>query len=116
MALAAAEAAYPDRAHLARTRDLVASERARVAEGLGRLDFAPAPSAANFLFFDTGGEAAALARALRQHGVLIKPWTEPGYTGFARVTIGRPEENDAFLAALASAVSSDRGRALLPSP
>jgi histidinol-phosphate aminotransferase len=108
-ALAAAEAAYGDRAHVKRTRSTMARERARVAAALTGLGWPPAPSVANFLFVDCGRPAVEVAAALRSRGVLIKPWLENGYERFARVTIGLPKENDAFLETFA-AVTSTQGR------
>jgi histidinol-phosphate aminotransferase len=100
LAVAAAAAALADPAHLARVTGLAASERARVADGLRAKGYSCAPSETNFIFFDTGGPAAAFAENLRHKGILIKAWQEEPYRGWARVTIGDAGENDAFLAAL----------------
>ncbi|MEQ3625061.1 MAG: histidinol-phosphate transaminase [Celeribacter sp.] len=104
-ALAGAEAAYGDQAHVAATRDFVAGERDRVAAALRELGLAPAPSQGNFVFFDCGRPARALADWLRGQGVLIKPWHEADYDTYARVTIGRAEDNDVFLATLRRALA-----------
>jgi histidinol-phosphate aminotransferase len=61
-----------------------------------------APSRSNFLFVDAGEDASELALRLLHHGVIVKPWREPGYTGHVRVSIGSPRENDQFLKALAA--------------
>ena len=58
------------------------------------------PSVANFLFFDAREDASALADKLLSHGVIVKPWREPGYRQHVRVSIGLPRSNDLFLAAL----------------
>jgi len=59
------------------------------------------PSAANFLLFRVG-DAPAVFAALRERGILIKNLHQAGglLSGCLRVTIGKPDENDAFLAAL----------------
>ena len=45
--------------------------------------------------------ASLRARALRDHGVLIRDFSSwPRVEGCLRVTVGTPEENDEFLAAL----------------
>lgn len=100
VAVAGALAALADRDHLARGAALAASERARISAALRARGHATAPTETNFVFFDTGGDAVAFAEALRRRGVLIKPWLEDPFRGWARVTLGTPAENDAFLAAL----------------
>jgi histidinol-phosphate aminotransferase len=62
------------------------------------------PSAANFLLFRAPhGRARALYEGLKARGILIKNLDAPGsaLADCLRVTVGRPEENRAFLAALA---------------
>jgi histidinol-phosphate aminotransferase len=62
------------------------------------------PSRANFLLFRTPhGQAPALFAALKHAGILVKnlDGSHPALADCLRVTVGKPEENDAFLAALA---------------
>lgn len=99
-ALAAAEAAFADDGYLALGTSLVQENRARLAAALTTRGHAVAPAQGNFLFVDMGRDGAEVAAALRSRGVLVKPWLEPGYTSFIRVTVTTPEEGDAFLAAL----------------
>ena len=61
---------------------------------------APYPSAGNFLFVPLPAPAEAVSDALLAHGVIVKPWREPGFTHCLRVTIGSPADNDHFLDAL----------------
>jgi histidinol-phosphate aminotransferase len=82
----------------------IRSERTRVAQALASL---PAvrqwPSAANFILFRVERRAAAdIHSGLRDAGILIKnlDGSHPLLAGCLRVTIGTPQENDAFLAAL----------------
>jgi histidinol-phosphate aminotransferase len=84
----------------------IRSERARVAEAL---DSMPAvqhwPSDANFILFRVDRASAGDIHAgLLASGVLIKNLDggDPLLAGCLRVTIGTPQENDAFLAALKS--------------
>lgn len=72
------------------------SERKRVARSLAGLGFEVVPSDANFILFGRFTDAAAGWRSYLDHGVLIR---DVGVPGHLRVTIGTPEENDAFLAA-----------------
>lgn len=99
-AQAAAVAALADDTHLQRGLDHVAAERTRVDQALREMGLAPAPSLGNFLFFATPFEVEALNEALLSRGAIVKPWREPGYTTYLRVSIGSMEDNDLFLAAL----------------
>ena len=78
-------------------------ERERVRAALNTMGYDPAPSLANFLFFDAREDAAELAQRLLPHGVIVKPWREAGYTDHIRVSIGSPRSSDQFLAALSKA-------------
>ncbi len=60
-------------------------------------------SAANFILFKTPANTASLIfEVIKQQGVLIKNMSPQGglLTDCLRVTVGKPEENEAFLAAL----------------
>ncbi len=74
----------------------LAAERDRVAESLLGLGFTPVPSDANFILFGRFADALATWRSYLDNGVLIR---DVGIEGHLRVTIGTPEENDAFLEA-----------------
>ena len=81
---------------------LIRSERQRVFEGLQDLrGIRSWPSHANFVLFETERPVSEIFQGLIDRGVLIRdvsryPMLERGM----RVTIGLPEENDAFLGAL----------------
>ncbi|NMM76960.1 histidinol-phosphate transaminase [Acidovorax sp. SRB_24] len=101
-AQAAALAALADEAWMHASMGRLRSERERVATGLRALGLRVAPSQTNFLFFDAGQSSADVADTLlRQHGIIVKAWREPGYERFIRATIGSPAENDRLMAALA---------------
>ncbi|WP_309116361.1 histidinol-phosphate transaminase [Saccharothrix sp.] len=74
----------------------LAAERDRVVEALAGLGFEVVPSDANFVLFGWFEDAHAKWRAYLERGVLIR---DVGIAGHLRVTVGTPEENDAFLAA-----------------
>lgn len=101
-AQAAALAALEDEAHVRTVVNLAISERQRVESALRGAGYRVVPSKGNFLFFDTGASATAIAEALLLQGVIVKPWKQDGYRGFIRVSIGTRDENDHFLAALAT--------------
>lgn len=74
----------------------LAAERERVVEALLGLGFTPVPSDANFVLFGPFADAKTSWQSYVDNGVLIR---DVGIEGHLRVTIGTPEENDAFLAA-----------------
>jgi histidinol-phosphate aminotransferase len=57
------------------------------------------PSVANFVCAEVG-DGAVLAARLEREGVIVRPLASFGAPTCVRVTVGLPEENDAFLAAL----------------
>src|SRR5207244_10515325 len=84
---------------------LVASERARVYEALRAVTAIETfPSVTNFILFRLreGAPAEVHARFLEQ-GVLIRDVSNwPGCERCLRASIGTPDENDRFIAALGS--------------
>ena len=92
---AASAALRHARATLGAVREL-ADERDRVVARLRGLGFAPVPSDANFVLFGRFEDAHRTWEKYLASDVLIR---DPGIAGHLRVTIGTPEENDAFLAA-----------------
>ena len=100
IALEAARAALDDTEHLNKSVDLAVAERERMKAALQSLGLNVAGGQSNALFFDAGCNATHLAERLRAQGILFKPWKEEGYETCARVSVGLPEENDAFLSAL----------------
>jgi histidinol-phosphate aminotransferase len=82
----------------------IVAERGRVAQALAAMPgVAVFPSQANFLLFRVA-DAPARFVSLKSRGVLIKNLhgAHPLLENCLRVTIGTPQENDAFLAALAA--------------
>lgn len=72
----------------------LSAERERVAAALLACGLAPVPSDANFVLFGRFADAAGAWRAFLERGVLVR---DVGIPQHLRVTIGTPEENDAFL-------------------
>ena len=59
------------------------------------------PSGANFLLVRVDGDGHALWQRLVERGVLVRDFSRwPRLEDCLRVTVGTPDENDAFLAAL----------------
>lgn len=84
--------------------ELLRRERARVVDELAAAGCDVVPSDANFVLFGTFTDAARAWRALLERGVLVR---DVGIPGRLRVTVGTPEENDAFLAAAAAVVEEE---------
>lgn len=88
----------------------ICDERSLVYEQLSQMDGITAyPSAANFILFKTPkDQAIKIFTAVKQQGVLIKNMSPQGglLTDCLRVTIGKPQENKAFLTALKSALAN----------
>jgi histidinol-phosphate aminotransferase len=101
VAQAAAMAALDQRDEVARRCALVVSERDRVTEALRKLSVDVPASQANFVWLPLGDQAAAFGAACEARGVIVRAFQPDG----VRVTIGTPEENDAFLAAAEAALA-----------
>lgn len=77
---------------MART-DAVVEERRRVSTALTGLGYTVPASQANFVWLPLGVQTADFAARAAEARVLVRPYGNEG----ARVSIGAPEENDAFL-------------------
>jgi histidinol-phosphate aminotransferase len=108
---ASAEFALNHKALFDQQTRLICAERARVFAALGVIEgIAAYPSAANFILFRTpAGQVNAIFAGLKARGVLIKNLSPQGgvLADCLRVTIGKPDENEAFLFALNQCLSSD---------
>ncbi|ABI57556.1 histidinol-phosphate transaminase [Alkalilimnicola ehrlichii MLHE-1] len=107
---ASANFALDHREQLERSVAAIVAERGRLAEGLAAIPGVERvwPSEANFLTFrGPAGAAGRVHSGLREHGVLIKnlDGSHPQLADCLRVTVGRPEENARFLAALGQVLS-----------
>jgi histidinol-phosphate aminotransferase len=93
-AQAGALAALAQEEEVRRRCALVVAERDRVSEALRKLMPDVPQSQSNFVWLPLGDRAAAFSTACEARGVIVRPFQGDG----VRVTIGTPEENDAFLA------------------
>jgi len=81
--------------------DRIRGERARLRERLEGLGLEVLPSDANFLLFFVDDPGTVQRRLAADHDVVIRNRSGlPGLAGGLRVTVGTPEENDAFLRGL----------------
>jgi len=93
-------AALRDQAHIKRTVELVTKGRQRLYKKLSGLDVQVWPSQGNFILFKPPFEATQVSERLLQRGVIVRPMTQFYLPTHLRVTIGKPEEDERFLAAL----------------
>jgi histidinol-phosphate aminotransferase len=105
VAQAAGIGALSDQAHVARTRELVRTERPFLAAGLAALGATVVPSQGNFLLADFPGRPGkALFEALLREGVVLRPMGGYGFPTAQRITVGTRPENEKALAALKKAL------------
>jgi histidinol-phosphate aminotransferase len=103
LAHVAALASLDDPAELIRRRDLNTRGRADLVAALAAAGMTPFPACANFLAVEVG-DGRALARALEADGVIVRPLEPFGAPGSVRITVGTPDENAVFAAALRRAL------------
>jgi histidinol-phosphate aminotransferase len=84
---------------IARVRDLVIAERARLAGALEKLGFRVTPSDANFLWAEAPVPAGELMEKLAERGVLVRSFHAAGgrLAKRLRITVGLPAEGDRLL-------------------
>lgn len=88
---------------------IAAQERERLRKAILAMGLRVLPSRGNFLFVDAARPSGPLAAALLDQGVIVKPWKQPGYETWFRVSTGTREDGDQFLAALALALAAAPG-------
>jgi len=102
----AARAALADQAWVRGTVAEVLTERPWLTAALTELGLHPVRSQANFVLVDLRREARAVNDALMRQGVIARPLGPAGFPNHLRVTIGRRHENQRFLDALRSVLTS----------
>jgi histidinol-phosphate aminotransferase len=95
----AAIASLADTEHLRRTVDGTLEGRRRMADGLRGLGIPFTDGLGNFLTLELGTVAAPVVEAYAGHGVGVRPLAPYGMAEQLRVTVGTPDEVDAFLSA-----------------
>jgi len=103
LAQAAALAALADTEYVEESRRLNRAGLAQLAAGFSRLGVAALPSHGNFALVKVG-DAMKVYGALLRQGVIVRPVANYGLPEWLRVTVGLPDENARFLAALGSAL------------
>ena len=106
LAMVAACAALDDREFIARAREVNAQGLEQLEQGVRKLGLEFIPSRGNFITVRVGDAARVYDRLLRD-GVIVRPIAGYGMPQHVRVTVGLPEHNERFLAALARALAKD---------
>lgn len=109
IAQAAAIAALGDRPFLEKSAALNATGYQCLTEAFDKLGLEYVPSSGNFVLVRVGNDDGAGARvnlALLKQGVIVRPVGNYGLPQWLRVTVGLPEENEAFIAALEKALAT----------
>jgi histidinol-phosphate aminotransferase len=103
LAQAAAIAALGDEAFLERSYQLNRDGLKQLEQGFTRLGLEFVPSSGNFVLVKVG-RADLVNENLLRAGIIVRPVGNYDLPEWLRVTVGLPQENEAFLAALAEAL------------
>ena len=102
VAAAVGAAAIRDAAYTRETVERIRRTRARLGRALAGRGFRIWPSQANFVLArPADGDARRLYRRLRERGVLVRYFAEPGLADKLRITVGTEQETTRLLSALA---------------
>ena len=104
LAMVAACAAIDDDAFIARNREVNAAGLVQLAAGFTRLGLEYIPSHGNFITVRVGHGVPRVYGELLADGVIVRPIAGYGMPEHLRVTVGLPEHNERFLAALERAL------------
>lgn len=100
LAQAGALAALEDSAHIRRAVENNTVQSQRMFQAISRMGYPVTPTWGNFLYCEVGETAARFAERLKQEGILVRPLDPWGAPTAVRITIGRPEQNDAVVRAI----------------
>ncbi|MBN1572295.1 MAG: histidinol-phosphate transaminase [Deltaproteobacteria bacterium] len=99
-AQAGALAALSDHDFVKKTLDLTRSGMEYLYGEFKKLGLNYIPSQANFVLVDVGQPSPAVYNAMLKEGVIVRPMAGYGLANYIRITLGIPEENERFVAAL----------------
>src|SRR5690606_41531252 len=105
LAQVAAIAALGDAAFLQQSYELNKTGKQTLIDGFTRLGLEFVPSYGNFVLVRVG-DAASVNLELLKKGVIVRPVAGDGLPEWLRDSIGLPEKNDRFLAALKANLGS----------
>ncbi|QSP94166.1 histidinol-phosphate transaminase [Marinobacter salinisoli] len=105
VALSAATAVLADEVYLQRSREVNEAGLRQLERAFDRLGLDYIPSVANFIAVDVGGNSEDVFQSLLAQGVIVRPVAGYGMPRHLRVSVGLPEQNERFVAALEQALS-----------
>ena len=99
LALAAAQAALADRAHLEKSIETNTRGMGQLVAAFEDAGFDYVPSVANFVAVDTGRLAGPIYESLLQKGIIVRPVGNYDMPNHLRISIGTTDENQRFIEA-----------------
>jgi histidinol-phosphate aminotransferase len=108
LAMVAACAALDDEDFIRRSREVNAAGLRQLSAGFEHLGLEYIPSFGNFITVRVGAEAGRIYQSMLAEGVIVRPIAGYGMPEHLRVTVGLPEHNTRFLAALQRALGRPR--------
>lgn len=105
LAEAAGLAAIKDRDHVRRTLENNAAGAAWLMERFREIEIRAIPTSANFIYFETEGNANLVSQRMQDDGVIVRSLVPWGIPNGIRVTIGTPDQNETFMQVLKKVLS-----------
>src|SRR5215472_4663589 len=100
MAEAAGLAAIRDEAHIRKTVENNAAGAKWLMERFAEIGVRAVATSANFIYFKIDEDGNAFAKRMQSEGVIVRSLVPWGIPNAIRVSIGTPEQNEAFIRAL----------------
>ncbi|KUK37284.1 MAG: histidinol-phosphate aminotransferase [Thermacetogenium sp.] len=100
LAQKAAVAALQDKDFLEQSRNVVLKGKEYLYDSFVRLKLEYIPSEANFIFVNLKRDSREVFMSLLKEGIIVRTGDIFGYPTWIRVTVGTPEQNERFIAAL----------------
>jgi histidinol-phosphate aminotransferase len=98
------EAALADDDHYRMTLEKTRSGIAWLSREVAKLGCLPLETHTNFFLIDVKGDGKKLYEHMLQQGVIVRPMQAYGFPNYIRITVGRQEENQRFIGALAKSL------------
>jgi histidinol-phosphate aminotransferase len=108
LAQVAALACLEDEDHYQQTLTMTREGIAWLSEEITRLGCRTFPTQTNFFLVDVGFDARTIYEKMLLHGVIIRAMTAYGYPHYVRITVGKAEENQRLVTALAQVLAEER--------
>ncbi len=102
IAIQVGSAALRDQSYKCACADKVKGSRARLTEALQALGFKVWPSQANFVLTQPPQSAQNLYHSLKENGILVRYFNQPGLDDKLRITVGSPEQNQQLVTLLST--------------